>query len=721
MAYIILSAENKEKICIQEDEITLVRLGEYAGLGTACKEIKWLDEDGDLITIETEEDVREAVRDATNRNHELNLVLLGGENGPTEKEATNPSPKDPIPATRSLSGTAEMDEMKLRMIISETMDEKLAPILKSASATENEGGESKGESKVVHEHVICDNCEKKIVGIRYKCGHCPDFDLCQKCEELAVHDPSHLFIKVRNPVSKNYFPQGPVLACSTSSDRVVFVDVDMNAARDAGGLISMDLSNYIPKSPRKACDKDRLASSTRKPVYKASFVSDVTLPDGCMVKPGSLIKVWKVKNSGPHMWPKSTVIKYKKGDKVGITEIQVPQTAPGHVVDVRVPFTVSGPSSFKSFWQLSADGCFFGDIFWMELFVDGPPTSEVSEIVNVTPDELLASEETSESSPAEVSESVESAPDDTIQVDDNVDDATGCSVDDIDSANTESESSLEDVNGAASESLITSEANVPANEEAEVEAEAEAERPVSSFSTETEDFVMVEAKHGEESDNEEEEAVEEAVESDKEAVESDNVPSVASPEPSEPTTPTYELTESMEESMEEPTEEVEAVEDEEVEGEVEMNEEEEEETKDEVTHNNEESHSDEEHYEEATSTTKDDDDLPPNWERRVCVSKGCYYYVDHSAETTTWKHPRESGHPYYKQSTPATSAEPEPTLEPENERMKSDLDQLLAMGFFNRTRNHQLLKQYNGDMTLVINQLISDMDDGWVGRGRTTD
>lgn len=54
-------------------------------------------------------------------------------------------------------------------------------------------------SERVHERITCDGCNTTpIVGIRYKCAECQNFDLCGACEEKGVHD-HHTFLKVKIP------------------------------------------------------------------------------------------------------------------------------------------------------------------------------------------------------------------------------------------------------------------------------------------------------------------------------------------------------------------------------------------------------------------------------------------------------------------------------------------------------------------------------------------
>jgi len=58
--------------------------------------------------------------------------------------------------------------------------------------------EETSESAEVHVGVTCDGCQGSIVGNRYKCTVCPDYDLCQGCSDKKVH-PDHNMIKIARP------------------------------------------------------------------------------------------------------------------------------------------------------------------------------------------------------------------------------------------------------------------------------------------------------------------------------------------------------------------------------------------------------------------------------------------------------------------------------------------------------------------------------------------
>ena len=50
--------------------------------------------------------------------------------------------------------------------------------------------------KEIHPGVVCDGCNGCVVGLRYKCLHCTDYDLCSLCQDKGLH--SH-HTKVRIP------------------------------------------------------------------------------------------------------------------------------------------------------------------------------------------------------------------------------------------------------------------------------------------------------------------------------------------------------------------------------------------------------------------------------------------------------------------------------------------------------------------------------------------
>ncbi|XP_044882626.1 sequestosome-1 isoform X4 [Mauremys mutica] len=62
---------------------------------------------------------------------------------------------------------------------------------------------------VVHPNVICDGCEGPVVGARFKCTICPDYDLCSTCEGKGIHK-EHNMIMFQSPLLNpfEWLPRG---------------------------------------------------------------------------------------------------------------------------------------------------------------------------------------------------------------------------------------------------------------------------------------------------------------------------------------------------------------------------------------------------------------------------------------------------------------------------------------------------------------------------------
>ena len=92
-------------------------------------------------------------------------------------------------------------KMKLESIKVVVFDEMYN---KPEPKNEEKKEEKKEENtKPVHLGVRCDGCNKHpIVGCRYKCAVCNDFDFCEECEEKFSGQHLHPFIKIYKPEMK---------------------------------------------------------------------------------------------------------------------------------------------------------------------------------------------------------------------------------------------------------------------------------------------------------------------------------------------------------------------------------------------------------------------------------------------------------------------------------------------------------------------------------------
>ncbi len=108
-------------------------------------------------------------------------------------------------------------------------------------------------------------------------------------------------------------------------------------------------------------------------VDSATFISDITLPDGTVVSPGqSLTKTWRVKNTGTSSWGSGYQLAFTGGEQMGApSAVNVPVTSPGQEVNISVDITPPNQNgNFVGNWRLRHDTTYFGEPVWVKVTVN---------------------------------------------------------------------------------------------------------------------------------------------------------------------------------------------------------------------------------------------------------------------------------------------------------------------------------------------------------------
>lgn len=94
------------------------------------------------------------------------------------------------------------------------------------------------EEKPLHFGVTCDGCNGKIYGNRFKCNECPDYDLCEPCEEKKLHT-EHTKTKISVPARARCPYAG--------RNRAFHARHNQNCSNPANLSFQQQLSNIIPQ------------------------------------------------------------------------------------------------------------------------------------------------------------------------------------------------------------------------------------------------------------------------------------------------------------------------------------------------------------------------------------------------------------------------------------------------------------------------------------------
>ncbi len=132
-------------------------------------------------------------------------IKLGPSVGATKVEnqtASFKAEKTPEASGAEMAIPEELVERVVRGVL-QGLDGAVIKAISCKTSTEvakEDQDQSKIKKSFCHLGIICDNCNNTIIGVRYKCGHCIDYDLCETCEAVElIHNPSHVFLKLRQP------------------------------------------------------------------------------------------------------------------------------------------------------------------------------------------------------------------------------------------------------------------------------------------------------------------------------------------------------------------------------------------------------------------------------------------------------------------------------------------------------------------------------------------
>eukprot|EP00732_Lithocolla_globosa_P002342 Lithocolla_globosa_v1_NODE_1515_length_2519_cov_63.243101.p1 type:complete len:649 gc:universal NODE_1515_length_2519_cov_63.243101:460-2406(+) len=260
---------------------------------------------------------------------------------------------------------------------------------------------AKTEELDTHPNIVCDLCNKFVVGVRWKCGHCPDYDLCDNCEPQAdsVHPKNHIFLKIKRPIRMSYWTvmlppiTPPVLIPAPKSTPQVTTPppkptpVPVQITPVPVAVQAQPEPKPEPK-PELKPELEPIPTNSTRGCYSARFVADRTIPDGTVIVAGKTFpKQWTLMNNGNVAWPKETRLQFSGGDQMTASAqdyVHVGEVAPQEKIDVTIALTApSVEGRYISNWRLVSpvsEGLLkFGHRVWCDIVVKQAEETQESE------------------------------------------------------------------------------------------------------------------------------------------------------------------------------------------------------------------------------------------------------------------------------------------------------------------------------------------------------
>lgn len=146
------------------------------------------------------------------------VKVLGSDKKPTEEPAAQPCPLPPCdteqPQDKPPDWFTSYLETFREQVVKETVEkleqrlqEKLVLQKSPLDSSPSEVSRPVSEDTLFNWHIACSRCQKRIIGVRYQCSLCPSYNICEDCEAGPYgHNKNHVLLKLRRPVVISYEP-----------------------------------------------------------------------------------------------------------------------------------------------------------------------------------------------------------------------------------------------------------------------------------------------------------------------------------------------------------------------------------------------------------------------------------------------------------------------------------------------------------------------------------
>lgn len=304
----------------------------------------------------------------------VNIVPVLGAAAPTPASAPKPQQaKKTDPSVEQILAAIEQlkskNDAELIQKLKETLNKSPDPADEKVALPQ----QSEEENNSVHTNVRCDVCNMSpILGVRFKCTVCMNFDLCSKCEKSNIHSADHPLLKIKVPREISDPSSGMDIP---SPFQIFKIPVSSGAPQSAG-------SSMHGVSPNR--------KSGGRVKNFAKFIGDMTIPDRSYVAPGDLKeKVWKLQNVGKFAWPAGfKVVMLPGSEKIIAPEfrsIVLGEIQPNETFEIKVQVQVPREAGrYVAYFRLvNSEDEKFGPRFWVDFYVPQLDAADKKEAVEV--------------------------------------------------------------------------------------------------------------------------------------------------------------------------------------------------------------------------------------------------------------------------------------------------------------------------------------------------